>query len=133
MDEFNKLLRTMTLEFLGTGSHKITPEKLFQTDGAVFLDVRSKEENESISLPLHHQVTSIQIPVDEIPDRVSEIPIDKLVGIFCSSDVRSSIVYCYLRMNGYTNVRIVVGGYASLTEQLKLRSVWQQIKRSQRQ
>lgn len=133
MDEFNKLLRAMTLEFFGTGSHKITPEKLFQTDDAVFLDVRSKEESESISLPLHHQVTAIQIPVDEIPDRVSEIPRDKMVGIFCSSDVRSSIVYAYLRMNGYTNVRIVAGGYESLAEQLKPGKVWQQIKRSERQ
>jgi len=37
MDEFNKLSRAMTLEFFGTGFHKITPEKLFQTDDAVFL------------------------------------------------------------------------------------------------
>ncbi len=39
MLEFDNVLRSMSLEFFGTGSHKTTAKKLFQSAEAVFLDV----------------------------------------------------------------------------------------------
>lgn len=111
----------MTLNFFGRGMHKITPEKLFASDVAVFLDVRSDEEIASLPCPMgaHSNVESIHIPISGIPDRLTEIPQDKLVGIFCPAHVRASIVYAYLRSKGYEQVRVLEGGYAALTDAFK--------------
>jgi rhodanese-related sulfurtransferase len=115
------VLKSMTLEFFGKGMHKITPEKLFSSDAAVFLDVRSNEEVQSMPFPLgvHKNVESLHVPINEIPERLNEIPPDKPVGIFCPAHVRASIVYAYLRSKGYEQVRVLEGGYAALTDALK--------------
>jgi len=126
MDE---VLRSMTFEFFGCGKHKIAPQTLFTTEGAVLLDVRSVTERESVDLRLQHHAAVLQIPIDEIPDRISEIPRDRLVGIFCSAGVRASLVYAYLRAKGYTDVRIVLGGYEAITEVLKPGPLWKHVQR----
>jgi len=116
-----QLLKSMTLDFFGKGKHKITPEKLFAGKDVIFLDVRSNEEFQSMRFPLdiYRNVESVHIPIDEIPDRLAEIPRDKLVGIFCPACVRATIVYVYLRSKGYVQVRVLEGGYAALTDALK--------------
>jgi len=83
------------------------------------LDVRSNEELETIAFCLVHHMPVLHIPINEIPERVSEIPRDKIVGVFCSSGVRSTMVYFYLRTLGFDNVRIIEGGYAELVEEFK--------------
>jgi rhodanese-related sulfurtransferase len=115
------VLKSMTLEFFGKGMHKITPEKLFASDAAVFLDVRSNEEVQSMPFPLgvHKNVESLHVPINEIPERLNEIPPDKSVAVFCPAHVRASIVYAYLRSKGYEQVRVLEGGYAALTDALK--------------
>jgi rhodanese-related sulfurtransferase len=115
-----QILKNFTLEFFGQGKHKITPEKLFETENAVFLDTRSKEEVGSLSIKLeyHSNIQCLQIPLDEITDRINEIPQEKLIGIFCPANVRSSMAYAYLLSKGFSNVRIIEGGYAALTEAL---------------
>ena len=124
MREFDAVLRSMTLEFCGNAKHKITPEALFATEGAVFLDVRSATECESVDLRLEHQATLLQIPTEEIPDRFEEIPRDKLVGIFCSAGVRATMVYAYLRARGFEQVRIVPGGYGPVMETVMPGKLW---------
>lgn len=88
MDEFNKLLRAMTLEFFGTGSRKITPEKLFQSDDAVFLDVRSKEKTNQflrryiIRLPLY-KFALMRFPIESpryLEIRWSEFSVHRMYG-----------------------------------------------------
>jgi rhodanese-related sulfurtransferase len=118
----------MTLEFFGTGRHKVPVETLFETKGAVFLDVRSRAEQLSLDLPLEHHVAVVRIPTDEIPDRVDEIPRDTLVGVFCSAGTRASIVYAYLRTKGYTEVRIVHGGYEEVVEAVKPAKLWKHMR-----
>jgi len=54
-----------------------------------------------------------------LPDRIDEIPKEKSVAVFCPANVRSAIVYAYLLSNGFSDVRIVEGGYSALTEALK--------------
>ncbi len=117
----NQVLKSMTIDFSGKAKHKTTPEKLFAGDDTVFLDVRSNEEIQSIAFPLgvHTNVESLHIPINEIPDRLSEIPQDKPVGIFCPVHMRASIVYAYLRSKGYEQVRVLEGGHAALTDALK--------------
>lgn len=115
-----KLLKTMTFEFFGSGNHKITPVMFFAEANSLFLDVRSKEEFETVVFSLaHHHTSTLHIPINEVPERVSEIPKDKLVGVFCSSGVRSTMVYLYLKALGFDKVRIIEGGYAELIEELK--------------
>ena len=132
MGELDSLLRTMTLEFFGGGKHKISPEVLFETQDAVLLDVRSIPEQQSLDLALEHHVTVLRIPTDEIPDRVDEIPRDRLVGVFCSAGTRASIVYAYLRTRGYSDVRIVHGGYDVIVDAIKPGSLWQHLEQKKR-
>ena len=127
MLELDSVLRTMTLEFFGGGKHKISPEALFGTESAVFLDVRSSPEQQSLDLPLEHHVTVLRIPTNEIPDRVDEIPRDRLVGVFCSAGTRATLVYAYLRTRGYRDVRIVHGGYEAVVDAIKPGKLWQHL------
>ncbi len=116
-----QVLRNLTLDFFGKGKHKITPEKFFEIENGILLDVRSKEEVGSLSIKMeyHLNIQCINIPINEFPDRIDEIPKEKSIAVFCSANVRSAIVYAYLLSKGFKDVRIVVGGYSALTEALK--------------
>jgi len=116
-----QVLKGLTLEFFGKGKHKISPEQFFDMENALLLDVRSKEEASSISIGLecHSDVESLNIPINEIPKRIDDIPKTKLIAVFCPANVRSAIVYAYLISKGISKVRILEGGYAALTEALK--------------
>ncbi len=114
MNEMERVLKTMDFEFFGSGKHKIAVEKLVTMNDAILLDVRSHPEVESLQLNLKHHVQVLHIPTDQIPDRIGEIPRDKMVGVFCSSGTRSAIVYAFLRAKGHENVRIVLGGHEAI-------------------
>lgn len=113
-----QVLRKMTLDFFGTGKHKITPEELFEKENVFLLDVRSREEAGSISINMeyHANVECENIPINELPDRLEDIPREKFVTVFCPANVRSTMAYIYLLSNGFVDVRIVEGGYSALTE-----------------
>ena len=116
-----QILKSLTLDFFGKEKHKISPEKFFDMENGLLLDVRSKEEACSISIGMecHSNVESLNIPINEIPDRIDEIPKTKFIAVFCPANVRSAIVYAYLLSKGFTEVRILEGGYSALTEALK--------------
>jgi len=63
---------------------------------------------------MSHYCKVLEIPVDEVPNRINEIPKDKPVGIFCSGGIRATIIFTYLVGMGYTDVKILDGGYACL-------------------
>lgn len=115
------VLKELTLDFFGSGKHKVAPDTFFGKENGLFLDVRSREESESLTIGLKHypHIVSLNIPVNEIPDRFQEIPKNKSIAVFCSGSVRSAIVYTFLLSKGFTDVRIMEGGYAVLTEALK--------------
>lgn len=116
-----QVLKSLTLNYFGNGKHKISPEKFFEIEQGLLLDVRSKEEFDSITIKLEHHVNveSLNIPINEIPNRIGEIPKTKAIGVFCPANVRSSIVYAYLLSKGFLDVRIIEGGYTALTDALK--------------
>ena len=116
-----QVIKSLTLEFFGKGKHKISPDKFFETKNGFLLDVRSKEESDSISIKMkfHPNIECKNIPTNEIPDRIQEIPQDKSIGVFCPANVRSAIVYAYLLSKGLSDVRIIEGGYPALTDALK--------------
>ncbi len=118
MIPLDELLRSMTFDFFGSGKHKVELDTLLRTEGAVFLDVRSRQEWESLQITLKHHIRVLWIPIDEIPARHNEIPRDVLVGVFCSAGTRSSMVYMYLRSLGYENVRLLPGSYDPIISQV---------------
>lgn len=132
MNNLNELLRSMTFDFFGSGKHKIEMEALLATQDAVFLDVRSRQEYESLQIRLEHHIRVLWIPIDEIPDRYAEIPRDQTVGIFCSAGTRSTFVYLYLRSLGYENVRIAPSNYDAITSQLMPGKLYKAIQQSQK-
>ena len=115
-----QVLKSLTLEFFGKGKHKISPDKFFEIENGFLLDVRSNEEAGSFSIQMkfHPNIACINIPTNEIPDRINEIPKDKPVAVFCSGTARSAIVYAYLLSKGFSDIHIVVGGYPALTDAL---------------
>lgn len=119
MNNLEKVLKSMSLEFFGSGKHKISPSAHFSEKDSLFLDVRSNEEFNTLSFGLLYHVPVIHIPICEISERMNEIPKNKLVGVFCSSGVRSTMVYLYLRGMGYDNVSILEGGYLEIANEFK--------------
>ncbi len=119
MPSIETIMKEMTLDFFGRGKHKISPAALLADSNAVFLDVRTPQENEAAAFPLKPLLTALFIPTNEIPDRLNEIPANKTVGIFCTSGTRASMVYLYLQSLGYEKVRIVEGGIADFVQELK--------------
>lgn len=116
-----QVLKTLTLDFFGRGKHKTTPEIFFGIENGFLLDVRAREEAESITINLQHHknIECKNIPTDEIPDRINEIPQDKSIAVCCSGMARSAVVYAYLLSKGFGDIHILEGGYSAITEALK--------------
>jgi rhodanese-related sulfurtransferase len=127
------IFKQFTLDYFGTGKHKTSFATLFESDDAVLVDVRSKEEAQTLPIRFacHDNVLSVNIPIYEVPERLDEIPRDKPVGLFCPATIRSAMVYALLLSKGYENVRILEGGYAALTEAAMPPRVLQAVKASE--
>ncbi|MHA1791726.1 MAG: rhodanese-like domain-containing protein [Promethearchaeota archaeon] len=112
-----EILKECDLEYFGKSKHKVKPSELPSVPNMILLDVRSREEYESISFPLrlYSNVQLVHMPIDELPDRVGEIPLNKNVVVFCPSNFRSTLAYAYLKSQGYESVRILHGGYQGIT------------------
>ena len=78
-------------------------EKLQQ--GVFFLDVRSQAEWDQA-----HIAKSTLIPLDELSNRLSEVPKDQDVVVVCHSGVRSKEGVTILRNAGYTRAVCMTGG-----------------------
>ena len=73
--------------------------------GAFFLDVRTQAEWDQ-----GHISKSVLIPLDELPNRLSEVPKDRDVVVVCRSGTRSKEGAAILRQAGYTRVTCMTGG-----------------------
>ena len=115
-DTFSKWLSERNFEYWSTGQHKIDPPVFFEKwakGEAVLLDVRAAEERELLRFPF-----ALEIPVNELPARLNEIPRDKLVVTFCSGGDRANVAFAYLHAQGFENIRIMPGGYANLLPEM---------------
>lgn len=117
----DQLLKNFTLDFFGQGKHNITPDKLIGKDNVLLLDVRSTVEVESLPILLKHHknIEAVNIPINEIPVKINEIPKDKFIAVFCPAGARAAITFAYLLSKGFPEVRILDGGYPALTDILK--------------
>lgn len=91
-------------------SGRMTPlywRELKDTDisKVTLVDVRTKEEAMLGSIP-----GAKNIPLDELRERMNEIPQDLPVFLFCSVGLRGYLASNILKGNGYKDVRNLVGG-----------------------
>ena len=75
-------------------------KKAFE-EGALFVDVRRPAEVETVTFDVPNYVN---IPLNELEDRINEIPKDKDVVMVCHSGSRSLRTTLFLTNNGYDNV-----------------------------
>lgn len=75
------------------------------------LDVRTKEEYDE-----GHLENSVLIPVLELKERISEIPTDKPVIIYCRTGKRSSNAAKILEENGFMQIYNMLGGITEWIE-----------------
>lgn len=103
MNDLNQIFKEMDFQFFGSGEHGMSVDgmrKVLNNDHFVFLDVRSNEEVKYHSFPF-----ALHIPLNELPERLGEVPRDKFVITFCSSVFRGAMAYTYLLANGYEEVK----------------------------
>ena len=80
--------------------------------GAVLIDVRTPAEVAEGMAP-----GAINIPLQEIQQRLAEFPKDKDLLIYCRSGKRSMAASNFLIENGYEKVFNVVGGFLAFPKQ----------------
>ena len=87
----------------------ITPkevkDKLSKKEDFIFLDVRWPHEVENAQIK-----GTIKIPLNELEERLLELPKDKEIVIHCRTGGRSRFATLVLLCHGYTRVKNMVGG-----------------------
>lgn len=78
--------------------------------GTTLIDVRTADE-----YGLGTIRNAINIPVDELRERIQEIPTDNPVVVFCAIGLRGYIALKILTGRGFKNVRNLSGGYKTYT------------------
>ncbi len=84
----------------------VSVDKAYQMyqDGTFVLDVRTKEEWEEFHAP-----NTTSIPLDELPDRVNELPADQTILVVCRSGNRSQAGRDILRQAGFSATSMTGG------------------------
>ena len=106
MDKLDQIVASFDLEGLTARGFKINFDKfidLFQKGEAILLDIRTEEEVKFLPLTAF----GINIPLHKLPERLNEIPKDKVVALYCPGGHRSSMAYLYLRAKGFDNIKVL--------------------------
>ena len=106
------LLLSLLLSWCGTAGEDLQPmtisvEKAYELyqNNTFFLDVRTQEEwNES------HAPNSTLIPLDQLANRLTELPDDQLIVVVCRSGNRSQQGRDILLDAGFTQITSMAGG-----------------------
>lgn len=69
---------------------------MVEMDAAVVIDIRFKEEYDAWHMPFMKN-----IPLNELPSRLNELPKDKLIITACPHNDRANLARIYLTMKGY--------------------------------
>ena len=70
------------------------------------LDVRSAKE-----WKIRHIDDSRNIPLPELSNRLSEIPFDRMIVVYCSGGYRSSIAASILAHHHFSKIAVLIGGF----------------------
>ena len=86
---------------------------LYKENKIVLIDIRMEFETAVWNFPI-----AMNIPANEIPDRLNELPKDKLIIVGCPTVNRSITVSAYLKTQGF-NSKFLAGGLSELAAILK--------------
>ncbi len=86
----------------------VTYDRTAAIGNALFVDVRTRKEFEAGSIP-----KSINIPREELRERIGEIPKDRNLVVVCRSGVRSYAAIRVLKQSGFEQLANLSGGYIS--------------------
>ena len=81
-------------------------ELVEQKDKLLMVDTRTAEEYSFGTIP-----GAVNIPLDDLRERIAEIPKNQPVVVFCAVGLRGYLAQRILMGNGYENVRNLSGGY----------------------
>jgi rhodanese-related sulfurtransferase len=95
-----------------TPSVEITPAQAYAKfqEGAFFLDVRSQDEWDQF-----HIAGSTLIPLEELQNRLNELPKDQDLVVVCLSGHRSQSGVTILQQAGFTHIFCLSGGLQAWT------------------
>ena len=79
--------------------------KLYQRNGAYFLDVRERPEWDAFHIP-----KTTLLPLGQVAALADKFPKDKPIIVVCASGIRSAQGRDILKKAGYTNVTSLTGG-----------------------
>lgn len=98
------------MDFASYGDGTITKQQMqsLGLENLVIVDARSEERYEA-----SHIKNAINIEWRQVLGRMEEIPKDKTVVLYCDSGLLSSKAHFALKLAGYENVRVLLGGYAA--------------------
>lgn len=85
-------------------------ELLEKKEQVVLVDTRTAEEFSFGTIP-----GALNIPLDEMRERLAEIPADKSVVLFCAVGLRGYLAQRILMGRGYRDVRNLMGGYKTFS------------------
>jgi len=88
-------------------------KKEFNEGNAILIDIRMPFEKKVWSLPF-----ALDIPADEIEDKLPEIPKDKLIVIACPTNNRSPFAAAFLKEKGF-NAKYLEEGLLELMKAFK--------------
>jgi len=77
-------------------------------DNLFVIDARSQERYEAAHIP-----GAVNIEWRQVLNHMDEIPTDQTVLLYCDSGLLSSKAHFALKLAGYENVRVLLGGYAA--------------------
>lgn len=97
---------------------EIEPEALARRwasdrSGFLLLDVREPEERAAASID-----PSVHIPMDQVPDRLSELPRGTPIVVYCHHGSRSAMVAGYLEGEGFPSILNLTGGIDAWSAQV---------------
>jgi len=79
-----------------------------QANDVCIVDVRTEEERKGKFIP-----GSIHIPIDDLRSRLSELPQDKDIVVYCEIGLRGYLAYRILTQHGFKRVKSLSGGWVT--------------------
>jgi rhodanese-related sulfurtransferase/glyoxylase-like metal-dependent hydrolase (beta-lactamase superfamily II) len=89
-------------------SPQMAADELANAEPPLLLDIRNPRE-----WATRHIANSVNIPLNQLQNRIAEVPRDRRIAVHCAGGYRSSIAASILHQHGITNLIEMAGGLAA--------------------
>lgn len=111
MDRMDEIVKNTTMKDIGKNKVSIDEFiELYNANKAILLDIRYSFETKVWGFKF-----ALEIPYNELPDRLDELPKDKIIVCSCPKDYRSNMAKDYLIYKGF-NAKDLSKGLISLVD-----------------